>query len=97
MMSKVKYFGIAQLLQLTLLLSVCFASYSQTSRDPVNTGHLTDAAEENWPGLNDTLHNQFFLRIKHRPVNEARGFISIGGTLREGYEVFNNYLWGIGT
>src|SRR6266487_4902528 len=97
-MTKIKYFVVTHLLQLILQLTVCFSSYGQISRDSLHTGHLTDAAEEYWPELNDTLHKKhFFQKIKHLSVNEARGFISIGGILREGYEVFDNYLWGIGT
>jgi hypothetical protein len=96
-MSQLKYFVIRQFFQFIILLTVCFSSFGQTSRDSLHTGHLTDAAEEYWPELNDTLRNHFFQKIKHLSVSEGRGIISIGGTLREGYEVFDNYLWGIGT
>ncbi|TBO44445.1 alginate export family protein [Pedobacter kyonggii] len=65
--------------------------------DSVNTGPLPDAAEEFWPrasGGRDTL--RWYGKIKHMGINHGRGSVGIGVSLREGYEFFDNYLWGIG-
>lgn len=86
----------------SLVLSLAFAplfcnnAFSQ-SRDSVKTGYLPDAAEEYWPAHQSTdPPEDFFSHIGHLPIRNSKGFISIGGSLREGYERFSNYLWGIG-
>lgn len=66
--------------------------------DSVKTGHLLDAAEEYWPAARDSItHTSFFDRIKHMPINDNKGFNSVVLNVRESYEIFRNYLWGIGT
>ena len=73
-----------------------FSTYGQFP-DSVGTGHLLDAAEEYWPMPGDSLKgNSFIDRIKHTPFNNDKGFNSTGIILRETYEIFHNYLWGIG-
>jgi len=83
------------LLSLMLSLMFHFSVGAQISQDSLSTGHLLDAAEEYWPARADTIKQNFFQQIKHMPVNDAKGFVSIGGSLREGYEIFDNYLWGV--
>ncbi|WP_114941427.1 alginate export family protein [Mucilaginibacter endophyticus] len=74
----------------------CHDAFCQ-SRDSVKTGYLPDAAEEYWPAHKSTDPPQdFFSHIGHLPIRHNKGFISIGGSLREGYDRFSNYLWGIG-
>jgi hypothetical protein len=60
------------------------------------TGYLPDAAEEHWPAPSDSAKQHWMNRIKHLPVNHAKGFITVGVNVREGYEYFDQYLWGIG-
>lgn len=80
------------------LFAISFSTNAQVSQDSLPTGHLPDAAEEYWPESKDTIGKQDFLqRIKHNPIRDGKGFISVGGTLREGYENYKNYLWGLGT
>lgn len=74
-----------------------FSVYGQFP-DSARTGHLLDAAEEYWPAKGDsTKHISFFERIKHMPINKNKGFNSVGLNIRESYENFRNYLWGIGS
>jgi hypothetical protein len=61
------------------------------------TGFLPDAAEEYWQALNDSTKQHWMDRIKHLPVNHAKGFVTVGINVREGYEYFDQYLWGPGT
>ena len=60
------------------------------------TGYLPDAAEEYWPAPNDSASRHWMSRIKHLPVNHAKGFVTVGISVREGYEYFDQYLWGLG-
>jgi hypothetical protein len=79
-----------------LILAATFSAQGQFP-DSIPTGYLPDAAEEFWPAQKDTLKRQTFIeRLKHIPVNRNKGFISYGLNVREGYENFRNYLWGIG-
>jgi len=57
------------------------------------TGYLADAAEEYWPA--DSLNRRSPIG-KHLPILGGKGFISNGVNVREGFELFKNYLWGIG-
>jgi hypothetical protein len=66
------------------------------SKDSLKTGFLIDAAEEYWP-LNQTREKQDFSdKINHLPVRNGKGFISVGAYFREVYELYKDYLWGIG-
>ncbi|QEM11722.1 hypothetical protein [Mucilaginibacter rubeus] len=77
---------------LVLLHNPC--AFGQGSA-PSKTGYLPDAAEEDWPA--DTGNNRaFFEGLKHIPIRRHKGFLSTGGSIREVYEYFKNYLWGIG-
>ncbi len=87
---------------LSLLLIFVFGltdhAFSQT-KDSVGTGYMPDAAEEYWPALKSEdagKPNDVFSRLGHIPIHNNKGFVSLGGSLREVYERFNNYLWGIG-
>jgi hypothetical protein len=71
------------LLLLILLLLVGRHAQAQI-KDSLKTGFLPDAAEEYWPATN------------HISIREGKGFISVGAYFREVYELFDNYLWGIG-
>ena len=74
-----------------------FSVYGQFP-DSARTGHLLDAAEEYWPAKGDSAkHISTFERIKHIPINNNKGFNSVGINVRESYENFRNYLWGIGS
>ena len=67
------------------------------SKDSVKTGYLPDAAEEYWPvHKNADGPEDFFSSIGHLSIRNEKGLISIGGSLREQYDHFSNYLWGIG-
>lgn len=61
--------------------------------DSLRTGYMADAAEEYWP---KTSSNNMLDNIKHISVRGDKSFISLGGSAREVYEYFDNYLWGIG-
>lgn len=65
----------------TLLLVVGRHAQAQI-KDSLKTGFLPDAAEEYWPD--------------HISIRKGKGFITTGGYFREVYELFYNYLWGIG-
>ncbi|WP_226163687.1 alginate export family protein [Hymenobacter terricola] len=67
-----------------------------TGPDSVATGHLANSAEEYWPAVKDTLHNRFINRIKHLPIRSGRGFMGYGLHLRETYENYQTYYWGLG-
>lgn len=60
------------------------------------TGYLPDAAEEYWPAFNDSARQHWMNRIKHLPVHHNKGFVTVGINVREGYENFDQYLWGMG-
>lgn len=84
------------LLQVVLIsLIFCTAApertFAQTS-DSLKTGYLADAAEEYWP-LSD---RDLLTRLGHMPIRSGKGFISLGGSIREQYDRFSNYQWGIG-
>ncbi len=64
--------------------------------DSLKTGYLLDHAEEYWPLQKDFLSEDGTKRVKHILVNHNRGFITSGVSVRESYEYFNNYLWGLG-
>jgi hypothetical protein len=73
------------------------SSYCQVP-DSIPTGYLPDAAEEYWPFQTDSQKlTSFTERIKHLPVNKNKGFNTIGINIRETYELFDNYFWGMGT
>jgi hypothetical protein len=79
---------------LFLLIMLCqplkiFAQHA----DSVKTGFLLDAAEEYWPktGSKGLLNS-----IKHISLRDDKSFLTLGGSAREVYEYFDNYLWGIG-
>ncbi|MDH7459967.1 alginate export family protein [Chitinophagaceae bacterium 26-R-25] len=77
-------------------LSAVVSTYGQFS-DKAKTGYLPDAAEEHWLVINDSVKvTRFIDRIKHLPINHKKGFIGVGINIREGYELFGNYLWGMG-
>lgn len=96
MPQKTCFFRNVFLLSLSLIVTCSFSLNAQILRDSLATGHLLDAAEEYWPKSTDTLPERDFSRdIKHLPINNSKGFISIGGSVREGFELFNNYLWGM--
>ena len=85
--------------KLKYLIGMLFLSYSAVAqvRDSLPTGHLLDAAEEYWPVPQDSLNKPGFdEQVKHMSVNHGKGFVSLGFEMREGYEHFDNYLWGIG-
>src|SRR5258706_12318132 len=66
------------------------------SKDSLKTGYLLDAADEYWP-LNQTREKQDFSdMINHLSIRSGKGFISIGAYFREVYELYKDYLWGIG-
>ncbi|MDF7815881.1 alginate export family protein [Hymenobacter sp. YC55] len=58
-----------------------------------STGFLPDAAEEQWPMRPDTLGR---LPAKSRPWRAAKGAFTWGGQLRETYENYQGYYWGLG-
>jgi hypothetical protein len=65
--------------------------------DSARTGYLLDASEEYWLAPTASIKGTGFIEsIKHIPINKRKGFVSIGINIREGYEHFGNYLWGIG-
>src|ERR1051325_11023774 len=66
------------------------------AKDSVKTGYMPDAAEEYWPPIDPDQRKDVFSRLGHMPIRNDKGFVSLGGSLREVYERFNNYLWGIG-
>ncbi len=83
----------------SILLACTFgtADYAVSqAKDSVKTGYMPDAAEEYWPSLKPDQRNDVFNRLGHIPIRNDKGFVSLGGSLREVYERFNNYLWGIG-
>ena len=57
---------------------------------------MPDAAEEYWPVHHPGEKGDISRPINHIPIREGKGFISTGVYLREVYELFGNYLWGIG-
>ncbi|WP_353720773.1 alginate export family protein [Dyadobacter sp. 676] len=57
------------------------------------TGYLADASEEYWPA--DSLDRRSHIG-KHVPILGGKGLISSGVNVREGFEFFRGYLWGIG-
>jgi hypothetical protein len=63
--------------------------------DSVRTGYLQDAAEEYWPPKEKEVQAPQY-PFKHLPINHHKGFLSAGLQLRETYEYFNDYLWGLG-
>lgn len=96
MSTNLNFFKKLSLLSFTLSLVFLFSAKAQSPHNSLSTGHLLDAADEYWPAITvDTTKQNFFQHLKHMPVNEANGFVSIGGSLREGYEIFDNYLWGV--
>ncbi|MEN0053824.1 MAG: alginate export family protein [Mucilaginibacter sp.] len=98
MKNKIYSSGIKKALLILMLgfLDPRHYAYSQ-SKDSLKTGYLPDAAEEYWPALKSTDGPQdFFSHIGHLPIRDGKGFVSIGGSLREQYDRFSNYLWGIG-
>jgi len=87
----VKYF-----LWITFFISLSTCSYCQRA-DTITTGYLLDAAEEYWPERTDSPKAASFGdRIKHSPVNKYKGFNTLGVNVRETYELFDNYFWGMG-
>ena len=83
-----------------LVIIHCFLStfyvYAQFP-DSIPTGYLLDTSEEYWSAPTDSIKEASFLeRIKHLPINKHKGFVSTGISIREGYENFRDYLWGIG-
>ncbi|UOG73389.1 alginate export family protein [Hymenobacter tibetensis] len=60
------------------------------------TGHLANSAEEYWPAAKDSLSNQFVSRLKHLPIRANRGFMGYGLHLRETYDNYQTYYWGLG-
>ncbi|MGI4865110.1 MAG: alginate export family protein [Janthinobacterium lividum] len=67
------------------------------SRDSLATGYLVDAAEEYWPAHKSITTKQPFInRIKHLPISSGSGFVSYGVGLRESYENYQDYYWGLG-
>ena len=65
-------------------------------KDSLKTGFLPDAAEEYWPAHLPGEKKDFSQMINHISIRDGKGFISTGGYFREVYELFDNYLWGIG-
>src|SRR5258706_12884895 len=65
-------------------------------KDSLKTGFLADAAEEYWSAHQPGEKKDFSQMINHISVRNGKGFISTGGYFREVYELFDNYLWGIG-
>jgi hypothetical protein len=80
---------------LTLLMLIYGRPYAQI-KDSIATGYLPDAAEEYWPSHNDAGKRDLSSGINHIPIRNGKGFISTGGYFREGYDLFDNYLWGRG-
>jgi hypothetical protein len=76
------------------LLLIANSAYAQLP-ESVSTGYQMDPAEEYWILPSDTSAT-FLHRLKHLPVFKGKGVISMGGSIREGYDYFNNYLWGRG-
>src|SRR5688572_18867199 len=70
-------------------------SYSQ-GMDSVKSGYLTDPAEEFWPCSGNNIDKTNGDRLKHFRVNQGRGFVNWNLNIREGYEYYDRYLWGIG-
>ncbi|WP_162903108.1 alginate export family protein [Taibaiella koreensis] len=54
---------------------------------------MTDASEEYWPA--DTLRT-LPANVKHLPVFRGNESVSTGINIREGFEYFKDYQWGIG-
>src|SRR2546423_15590224 len=86
--------------RLTIFLFVSFLFlYENTQaqiKDSLKTAYLPDAAEEYWPAYQPTESRHFPDMIKHMPVRNNKGFISLGGNFREVYEYYDNHLWGRG-
>ncbi|WP_342089037.1 alginate export family protein [Dyadobacter sp. OTU695] len=57
------------------------------------TGYLADASEEYWPA--DSLGTRSHIR-KNIPILHGKGSVSNGVSIRNGFESFRGYLWGIG-
>ena len=55
--------------------------------------YLADASEEYWPA--DTVREPAPFR-KSLPVFHGKGSLTNGASIREGFEYFRDYLWGIG-
>jgi hypothetical protein len=82
----------APFLFLFIMLIQPFKIFAQHA-DSVKTGFLLDAAEEYWP---KTESKDLLNSVKHISLRDDKSFISVGGSAREVYEYFDNYLWGIG-
>lgn len=81
---------------LVFLLAMHLSSYCQFP-DSIATGYLLDAAEEYWPVQKDSQRLASVAgRIKHLPVNKNKGFNTTGIYMRETFELFRNYFWGMG-
>lgn len=78
-----------------LIFIISSKAYAQHI-DSVSTGIMLDAAEEYWPLKKASADDNLFNRLKHIPMQNGTRFLSIGGSAREVYEYFDNYLWGIG-
>jgi hypothetical protein len=64
--------------------------------DSIPTGHLANSAEEYWPAVPDSLPHHFINRLKHLPIRGSRGFMGYGLHLRETYDNYQRYYWGLG-
>jgi len=74
-----------------------FDTYVQAqSKDSLKTGYLLDAAEEYWPLHQPEEKKDFSDMINHIPIRNGNGFISASVYFREVYELYKDYLWGIG-
>ena len=62
-------------------------------RDTLPTGYLPDAAGEHWPADTEPA---LLNKGKHLTVFHGKGFFSNGISIREGFEHFKGYLWGMG-
>src|SRR5258706_4337558 len=80
---------------LVSLLS-CNMNVQAQIKDSLQTGFLSDAAEEYWPAHQPGEQKDFSDMINHVSIRNGEGTISIGGYFREVYEFYDNYLWGRG-
>lgn len=75
-----------------MVLAVNRISFGQL-RDRLPTGYLADASEQFWPA--DTSKAPLH-RIRHLPIFDGNGYLSSRISIREGFEYFRGYLWGMG-